>query len=697
MNEQQKMQAPDKKQVLNHLNEIKLRSNGSFDRTKKNKDEEDFIRSVTFSSESIEVDEGLRYGVIKLSHDPKHMKLERLKKSGKVFLHHDIHTLPIGKPLNVRIENNKGKAEILFDSEDPEAMKILNKINRGFLDGISVGFQIYDLELTKEENSRGRPVYLATDWEPIEISIVGVEADILAGVGRNKKTEADMKGVLNMTEPITNENQPAGNSGNVVDFEQKLAQRMAELDSKYQRELQEQKDKFEKEKAFEESFRRELDLHCQKFPLTEEQKADVIKSKDISKARSYSLNNLTASPHTTNSNTSTNNSRQVNLISDLSDAMLYRAMPEYRDKFKFSKDSEKFRYAKLTDIAKIILERSGEDPNIFYSMDIRELVKRSINLNRFTRDINNGIADFTNITLDAINKTLRLMPEMASDDGWKDIASIVNASDFKTINAIMDSDMPKLSKNEILENEEYKNVRISDHKEVYALHTYGYRFSLSRPAIINDDLNAFQRIMLKMIRSAGKLPMELICAIIASNASMGLPAGTLFGSEHANDIDDTAPSVSCYNTMARYLAEQRGLPVDGDSNTTKTHMLNLDLGMILCTPRTYFLHRQIARSTTNPADNRTGEYNPFNGLNLIKSGSLADALTDVSGDLNYYYGLAPKEQCTTFEVAFLNGNQAPFVEEKEVTNVDGVEFIIRHDVGAQVVDFRGIVRVKYDG
>ena len=51
----------------------------------------------------------------------------------------------------------------------------------GIVKGISVGYEIYKFE--REERPNGaRPIYRATDWMPIEISLAPVPADIDSGI-----------------------------------------------------------------------------------------------------------------------------------------------------------------------------------------------------------------------------------------------------------------------------------------------------------------------------------------------------------------------------------------------------------------------------------------------------------------------------------------------------------------------------------
>lgn len=94
----------------------------------------------------------------------------------------------IGKINKVWIEDNRGMAEVEFDS-DEESEIIYQKVSSGTLKGVSVGYQIDSWEevMPNKQSADGRftgPCDIARKWTPYEISIVSVPADPTVGVGR---------------------------------------------------------------------------------------------------------------------------------------------------------------------------------------------------------------------------------------------------------------------------------------------------------------------------------------------------------------------------------------------------------------------------------------------------------------------------------------------------------------------------------
>jgi hypothetical protein len=57
-----------------------------------------------------------------------------------------------------------------------------------------------------------------------------------------------------------------------------------------------------------------------------------------------------------------------------------------------------------------------------------------------------------------------------------------------------------------------------------------------------------------------------------------------------------------------------------------------------------------------------------------------------------YYFLADKNICPTVEVAFLDGNQTPYLELQNGFTVDGAVWKVRLDYGVAAMDYRGAVK-----
>ena len=129
------------------------------------------------------------WGVEILSHAEGAMDLTRLNSIGCVLFNHDRDKV-IGKVIRAWVENDRGCAEIEFDT-DAESETIYQKVKSGTLKGVSVGYRVNNWEevAANKKSTDGRftgPCDIATRWEPFEVSIVSVPADPTVGVGRSQ-------------------------------------------------------------------------------------------------------------------------------------------------------------------------------------------------------------------------------------------------------------------------------------------------------------------------------------------------------------------------------------------------------------------------------------------------------------------------------------------------------------------------------
>ena len=99
----------------------------------------------------------------------------------------------VGKILRAWLEDNRGMAEVEFDTDD-EAEKIFGKVKSGTLKTTSVRYSIDSWEdvAAGKTSADGRftgPCRIARKWTPLEASIVSVPADATVGVGRSDGPE----------------------------------------------------------------------------------------------------------------------------------------------------------------------------------------------------------------------------------------------------------------------------------------------------------------------------------------------------------------------------------------------------------------------------------------------------------------------------------------------------------------------------
>lgn len=143
-------------------------------------------RIVSFSSEA---PYQRWFGTEILDHADGAVDLERLNQVGVLLFNHDTDKV-VGKVIRAWIENNRGMAEVEFDTDD-DAEKIFGKVKSGTLKTTSVRYSVdvWEEVAPGKKSADGRfagPCQIARKWTPMEVSIVSVPADATVGVGRAK-------------------------------------------------------------------------------------------------------------------------------------------------------------------------------------------------------------------------------------------------------------------------------------------------------------------------------------------------------------------------------------------------------------------------------------------------------------------------------------------------------------------------------
>jgi len=145
-------------------------------------EQEDRVMEFSFSSE-YPVERS--FGSEVLSHDKDAADLSRLNDGAPLLFNHDMDR-PIGVVERAYLDDDKkkGVSRVRF-SRNSFAQEILADVKDGIMRNISFGYRIKEME---ERNNE----FVATSWEPYEISVVSVPADPNIGVGRSLLSDTTM-------------------------------------------------------------------------------------------------------------------------------------------------------------------------------------------------------------------------------------------------------------------------------------------------------------------------------------------------------------------------------------------------------------------------------------------------------------------------------------------------------------------------
>lgn len=137
---------------------------------------------LSFSSETRDVVRW--FGVEVLGHNPNEVRLERINTGGPLLVDHRGDQIGVVEKAWIDETTRKGRAIVRF-STSARGEEIFRDVKDGIRQNVSFAYDVYRYIL-EEEGKNGAPdVLRAVDWEPLEISIVSMPADISIGVGRS--------------------------------------------------------------------------------------------------------------------------------------------------------------------------------------------------------------------------------------------------------------------------------------------------------------------------------------------------------------------------------------------------------------------------------------------------------------------------------------------------------------------------------
>lgn len=123
------------------------------------------------------------FGTEVLSHEGGSVRLQRMTGGAAPLLFNHDWNDPVGMVTGARVADGR----LMVDAQlfaTARAAEIASMVDGG-LHNVSIGYEIH--EVTEDVK---RAVYTATDWEPLEVSIVTVPADPSVGIGRQADDQA---------------------------------------------------------------------------------------------------------------------------------------------------------------------------------------------------------------------------------------------------------------------------------------------------------------------------------------------------------------------------------------------------------------------------------------------------------------------------------------------------------------------------
>ena len=328
--------------------------------------------------------------------------------------------------------------------------------------------------------------------------------------------------------------------------------------------------------------------------------------------------------------------------------------------------SNPYRGDRLLDTARASLQRAGVSVS---GMTPMEVVAAA-----FTQ----GTSDFPVLLENAMHKTLQAAYATAALT-WNRFCATGSVSDFRAHNRYRTGSFGSLDS--VNELGEFVNKSIPDgEKASITAGTKGNIINLSRTAIINDDLGAFVGLSNMLGRAAARTVEADVYALLALNSGAGPTMGdgkTLFHADHGNITTGAAITMAALDLDRVAMASQKDVS-GNDYLDLRPAVLLVPIGL-----------GGTARSIND------AQYDPDTANKLQKPNIVNGLFRDIvdtprmTGTRRYLF--ADPSEAPVLEVAFLDGNQNPYLELQNGFDVDGARYKVRLDYGVGAIDYRGAV------
>lgn len=597
-----------------------------------------------------------------LATEPENVRLDRLNNGAPVLNTHSRYELEnqigVVVPASARMEGGEGIATLQLSARE-EVQSIVQDIASGIIRNLSVGYRVHVYEVTEREGER--PVYRATDWEPYEISFVPVPFDAGAQV---RSADAGQGGhpcvirrAMSALEIDMNDRSTAGGAAaptGTTNAATRQAEQPAASTTAATPPNAEQTRTFSATEALDfVADARSLGVEDRATELVRQNATGAIGADEAVRAMSRSAAERQRAETAGVGNgarievTDTNERAQRDAIVN---ALVARATGGQVDQ-----NSRDYVGMSMLDLAR---ERSG----VSRSERDPDAILRAAHTT----------SDFPQI-MEATGQRILLDRYASAAPTFTAIARRRNLRDFRPTHLLRVGDFPTLKP--YLEDGEIKAGTIGEGKESVQLNSFGRRLLLTRQAIINDDIGAFDDVFGSIGVMIAQFENATFYAMKAQNNGLGpkLSDGkTVFHADHGNL--GTAAAMGITGISAGRAAIRKQKNIEGQ-------VMNLSPRTLLVGPDS----ETIAEQITSPlVPQQVGNVNPFAGrLDVVAEGSIPD----------YSYELyADPAMAAVFVFGSLESAPGPRLISKESFSVDGMQYRVTYDFYADAIDYRGAYR-----
>ena len=558
--------------------------------------------------------------------DTASVRMGRLKAGAPLLDSHDASSTrgQIGVVEDAWIDGGSGHARVRF-ADDPAADAAWSKVTAGIVRNVSVGYLVHKFQ---EDDRTTPPTRTAVDWEPLEISLVTVPADGAAQIRSLDERHHAMTedNTIDQTEPAESRTIPS---------DDQLARELVDAGARWN--------------APPELTRQALAEGWSLRRFGTEVMDGQMENQPRIDNRIYQRIGALDDPET-----------KVDAMSSALAARLGGGeTPKGGAAREFVGFSLRQMAAELNpDAARAIMSGPA-------SSWLDRVSSRNAGMH--------ATSDFPALLSNAANKLLLAAYEYSRTAL---VAAVYRdrATDFKLNSRLRPGEFPELL--EIGEHSEYKYGTLGENAETFQLRTYGRMLSITRQALINDDLNAFAQATRSAGQAAAELEAKLIVGQLTGNPD--LSDGTaVFHADHGNvAASGAALSVASLAAARKAMRLQRG--VDDEQ------LVNVRPRFLIVPAALETAAEQIVAEITAET---VATVNPFSGALQV----LVEPRLDASSETAWYLAASPAA-VPSLAFAVLDGRDGPSIETRDAWVIDGMEMKVRHDCASFWLDYRGVYR-----
>lgn len=591
--------------------------------------------------------------------------LSRMRSGASVLNTHGQWDLEdvIGVVTDASIVGTEGHATVRL-SERPELAGIVTDIQAGIIRHISAGYSIQRVEMVPPESrTDGGTVWLyrATRWTPAEISFVPVPAD----AGSGTRSQPSQQGATPcefvtraaahqpQEETMPQANEPGGTPNPAAATETRATQGASAAAAAPA--VDPTADLLARTA--------EISQLCVRHGVAEMAPDLIRQGADLSAARAAILDRLAREDSAAGGHR--NAAPRIETVRDqmqvrmagIEQAIMHRIDAAVA----LDDNGRQFRGMSLLEIGRDFLEAHNVNTRGMSRLELagRMLSHRSAGMH--------GTSDFTSLFANVATKRLRAAytENPGSYRAWARRAP--NAPDFKAMSVVQLSNAPDLLK--VNEAGEFTYGTISDTGTSYGVVTYGRIVAMTRQAIVNDDLRAFDTLVSRFGASAARLENRLTYAQLT---------GATYDATNSQSGGPSALSVTSLGTARTMMRKIKG---------AQDEELNLSPSYLIVPAALEQTAYQLTSSNYVPATK--AEVNEFRTGGRTAVEPIVEPVLDATS-ATAWYAVASNSQVDTVEYCYLDGAEGPVVESKPGWEVDGVELKCRLDFAAKAIDNKGL-------